>query len=95
MISIDTVRARIKALEGHTFRQVRGKEFKYSIVGSALVPEGINQNITRGEFEKALSLLPLENTAPVQHLRGPSYIYAVLMDKRVRKDDEWGSGPRG
>lgn len=95
MILIDTVWARIKALEGETFHQIRGKPFIYSILGSALVPEGINQNIARTDFEKALQLLPLESTAPVQHLRGPSYIYAVLMDKRVRRDDEWGSKMSG
>ena len=91
MISIDTVWARIKALEGQTFRQIRGKEFTYSVVGSAVVPEGINQNIPRAHFEKALELLPLVDTTAVQHLRGPSYVFAILMDKRVRKFDEWGS----
>jgi hypothetical protein len=91
MISIDTVWARIKAHEGEVFRQILGKEYTYSIVGSALIPEGINQNIPKAHFEQALSLLPLENTMPVQHLRGPSYIYSVLMDPRIRKQDSWGS----
>jgi hypothetical protein len=35
----------------------------------------------------APGLVPLENTVPVQHLRGPSYIYAILMDPRIRQDD--------
>lgn len=91
MIAIDTVWARIKAHEGEVFRQIRGREYKYSIVGNAVVPEGINQNIPKAHFEQALGLLPLENTAPVQHLRGPSYIYSILMDPRIRKQDSWGS----
>jgi hypothetical protein len=91
VISIDTVWARIKAHEGKTFHQIRGKEFTYAIIGASLVPEGINQNIPRSDFEKAIDLLPLESTVAVQHLRGPSYIYAVLMDKRIRKEDAWGS----
>ena len=90
-ISINTVWARIKALEGQPFHQVRGKEYTYTLVGNAIRPDGINQNITMTEFTKALDLLPLENTTPVQHLRGPSYIYSILMDPRVRKSDEWGS----
>lgn len=90
MIRIDTVWARIKAREGEIFHQIRGKPFRYEIVGSALVPEGINQNIPRAHFERALELLPLENTVPVHHLRGPSYIFAVLMDGRIRGGDDWG-----
>jgi hypothetical protein len=68
MISIDTVWAGIKALEGQTFRQIRGKKYTYTIVGSAVVPNGINQNLPKTDFEKALRLLPLENTVAVQHL---------------------------
>ncbi len=91
MISIDEIWNRIKSHEGEIFCQIRGKKFIYSVIGSALIPEGINQNIPRAHFKKALVLLPLENTVPVQHLRGPSYIYAILMDKRIRRYDEWGS----
>jgi hypothetical protein len=90
VISIDTVWARIKAHEGEIFKQIRGKKFTYTVVGASLVPEGINQNIPRSDFERALQFLPLESTVSVQHLRGPSYIYAILMDKRIRGEDEWG-----
>jgi hypothetical protein len=58
------------------------------VVGSAVVPNRTNQNISKSDFEKAIKFLPLANTTPVQHLRGPSYIYAILMDKRIR-NDEW------
>jgi hypothetical protein len=34
-----------------------------------------------------LRYVPLPNTVPVQHLRGPSYIYAILMDSRIRRTD--------
>lgn len=91
MISIDTVWARITARAGEQFRQIRGKSFTYEVRGSSVVPEGINQNIPRADFEKALELLPLDNTVPVQNLRGPSYIYAILMDTRIRRSDDWGS----
>ena len=91
MISIDTVWTRIKAGSGEDFSQIRGKAFTYEVRGSAVIPEGINQNIPRAHFEAALELLPLESTVPVQHLRGPSYIYAILMDRRIRRSDEWGS----
>jgi hypothetical protein len=83
MRSIDDVWASIKKHEGEVFRQVRGGEFKYTVVGSSVVPDRTNQTIPRAHFEKALRLMPLSSTVPVQDLRGPSYIYAILMDGRI------------
>jgi hypothetical protein len=88
MASIDAIWARIKAHEGEKFHQVRGAEFTYEVAGNSVVPDRTNRQISKGEFEKSIEFLPLENTTPVQHLQGPSYIYAILMDKRIRKD-EW------
>jgi hypothetical protein len=45
------------------------------------------QNIAKAHFAEALAYVPLRNTVPVQHLRGPSYIYAILMDERIRRHD--------
>ncbi len=87
MVPFDTIWARIKAHEGETFHQIRGGKFTYSVTAAAIVPDRTNQNIPRAHFEEAAQLLPLENTVPVQHLRGPSYIFAVLMDSRVRAGD--------
>ena len=78
---------RIKAHEGEIFTQIRGGEFTYSVEGGTIVLDRTNQNIPKKHLEKASTLLPLSNTVAVQHLRGPSYIYAILMDKRVRQSD--------
>ncbi len=91
MISIKTVWERITDHEGKVFRLVEGKTYTYKIVGTSLIPFEINQNISKSELEKALTLLPLENTTKLQHLRGPSYIYSILMDQRIRQNDDWGS----
>jgi hypothetical protein len=32
-------------------------------------------------------LVPLTTTAPLQRLQGPSYLYAILMDDRIRHGD--------
>lgn len=90
-ISIDKVWHRIKKHEGDVFHQLRGKAYTYEITNDALVPLGINQNIAKSEFTKALEFLPLSNTVPVQHLRGPSYLYSILMDDRIRGTDDWGT----
>jgi hypothetical protein len=33
--------------------------------------------------------VPLSSTVEMNHLQGPSYIYAILMDSRIRRDDWW------
>ena len=86
--TINTVWHRIEAHAGQVFRQMRGVEFTYRIDHGHLWPNRTNQQISRSHFAKALALVPLASTVAVQHLRGPSYIYAVLMDERIRAD-EW------
>lgn len=87
MTSIDSVWPRLKAHQGEEFRQMRGKAFSYSVDGATLIPSTTNRKLPRSDFEKALKLVPLPNTACVQHLQGPSYIYAILMDGRIRLND--------
>jgi len=82
--SIDALWARIKANEGQTFRQIRGKEFSYMVIGSSVIPSTTKQNIPRSHFAEAVTLMPLRDTVPLQHLRGPSYLFAILMDQRIR-----------
>lgn len=82
--TIGRVWGRIEAHEGQVFRQLRGGEFTYVVTSSYLEPDRTNQKLPRAHFEEALALVPLENTTPVQHLRGPSYLYAILMDQRIR-----------
>ena len=87
MIPFEGIWERISSHQGDVFRQIRGKTFTYTVSHSSVTPSTVNQNIPRGDFEKAVSFLPLENTVLVQHLRGPSYIYAILMDERIRLRD--------
>lgn len=88
MIRIDDVWSRIEAHQGEMFYQMMGGEFIYIIDGGHVVPNRTNQQIPKSHFEKALGLLPLKNTVPLQSkFRGPSYIYAILMDKRIRLSD--------
>ena len=84
MNEFDMVWERIESLQGETFRQIRGGEFTYGIDGTTLKPDRTNQNLRRSEFEKAFKFMPLKGTKEIQRLRGPSYLYAILMDKRVR-----------
>jgi hypothetical protein len=87
MPNIDAVWGRIVAHQGETFRQIRGQEFQYVVTGSVLNPNTTRQNLPKSEFAKALVHVPLEDTVPLQKLRGPSYLYAILMDRRIRGTD--------
>jgi hypothetical protein len=86
-VDIDVVWHRIITHQGGTFHQMRGKAFTYSMQGAAVIPSTTNRIISRSQFEKALEFVPLEDTVSVQHLQGPSYIYAILMDDRIRIND--------
>jgi len=87
MIEFESVWKRIESHENQDFFQIRGGKFTYEVVGGHIIPDRTNQQIPKSHFKEAYNLLPLENTVRVQHLRGPSYIYAILMDDRIRKND--------
>ena len=78
---------RIEQNAGEKFRQLGGRPFTYKIRSRCVVPSTTARQIHRSQFDRALKLVPLENTVPVQHLQGPSYIYAILMDARIRGSD--------
>jgi hypothetical protein len=87
MASFEIIWRRIETHAGEHFTQMRGGKFTYEVIGGHVVPDRTNQQIPKLHFEEAFALTPLENTVPVQHLRGPSYIYAILMDSRIRMND--------
>lgn len=87
MVGIETIWARIESHADEEFYQIRGATFTYAVSGGHVILDRTNQRIPKSHFEKALQYLPLPNTVAVQHLRGPSYIYAILMDPRIRQSD--------
>lgn len=84
---IETVWARISANAESEFRMIQGGIFSYKIVSGHVVLDRTNHQIPKSQFEKSLALVPLGNTTVIQHLRGPAYIYAILMDDRIRQVD--------
>lgn len=84
MPPFETIWGRIQQHEGELFTQIRGGEFRYKVQDGCVKPDRVNQIISRDQFERAFQSVPLENTIPVQNLRGPAYIFAILMDKRIR-----------
>ena len=86
-MDFEQVWGRIQRHDGEVFVQIRGGEFTYIAGDGYITPDRTNQNLPRAHFEQAFELVPLENTVPVQHLRGPSYLFAILMDDRIRQED--------
>jgi len=88
MPHIDTVWGRIKTFQGQMFETKPGKQFTFEISGNTFIPRCTNYNISKRDSEKVLNLVPLEGPGKINKLvRGPSYIWAVLHDPRVRGND--------
>lgn len=84
---IEDVWRRIALHEGEVFRQVRGGEFRYAVSGNSLRPDRTNRVLGKSQFRLALERMPAEHVASLQDLQGPSYLFAILMDQRIRQLD--------
>ena len=87
MVAFEEVWTRIRSHAGEVFVQIRGGEFTYVAHRGYVVPDRTNQNLPRAHFGVAFEFVPLEDTTSIQHLRGPSYLYTILMDPRIRRSD--------
>ena len=85
---IDVVWARILAHQGQVFHQSLGQAFTYEVSGNALMPSTVKAKIYKSQFAKALTNVPFSKVSDVPAgVFGPSYVYAILMDRRIRQDD--------
>ena len=85
--SIADVWSRIESHAGEDFKLIGGKIFQYEVPGNYLRPIGRVRHLSKSNFAKALDRLPFENTGSVRDLQGPSYVFAILMDDRIRRGD--------
>lgn len=87
-IDIELIWKRIIENEGKDFKQKGGKIFTYNLIGENTIKlNTTNRIISKSQFEKALNFVPLDKLEPIQNLQAPSYIYGILMDDRVRKEN--------
>ena len=82
-----TVWSRIRQHEGEGFHLIRGDVFTYEMFDNYLRPVGRVRHLSRTNFVKALERVPLDGYSSVKDLQGPSYVYAILMDRRIRRGD--------
>lgn len=87
VVSFEDVWQRIEVHAGETFRLKRGGAFTYEVRSGAVWPDRTNRALPRSHFAQAFEHVPLNSTVPLQRLQGPSYLYAILMDNRIRQED--------
>ncbi len=86
MPDIDEVWERIKKHEGDKFHTKTYKPFTYKIRGDMFYPSRTHWQVPKADFGKALELVPFDGPGVVNNLvQGPSYVWAVLHDRRIRR----------
>jgi hypothetical protein len=83
---------RVASHQGRQFQTVRGLPFTFEVEGTGIwfFRDGkrVNRKLTRAQFEVALSRCPLTSTTEIKDLMDYPYLFAVLMDRRIR-GQEW------
>ncbi len=72
--------------EGDILRYIKNNSnFDLEIAeAQSIKPSRTDYFISKSDFKKAMKLMPLKNIKEISSIcRGPSYIYAILMDKRI------------
>jgi hypothetical protein len=85
----EAVWRRVAAHQGEKFKTVTGLPFTFEMEGAGIwfFRDGkrINRKLTRKQFEVALSRCPLKSTTEINDLMDYPYVFAVLMDRRIRE----------
>ena len=87
-VTFDTVWKCITENAGKPFKTKTGLDFTYKVDSEAFYPSRTEYRISKNDFKTACSLLPVNGLGAFsQTVRGPSYIWAVLHDSRIRQTD--------
>jgi hypothetical protein len=83
----------ITGLQGEEFHTKSGLPFTFTVKSNVLTTSRTIYNISKKEFEKAYSLMPLRGPGEINDkVRGPAYVYAILIDPRVANGGHITSG---
>ena len=88
MIPFSEVWERIINNAGKVFYTKKALKFTYTIQENTLITNRTKYHITRTDVMSAYRHVPFEGPGEITGLvRGQSYIWAILHDKRIRKQD--------
>lgn len=88
----DLIWKRIQDNAGEIFHQKTGGQFRYRVDGGTVYPDRTSRALPRSQFQKAFERSPLRGPGELQDLQGPSYLWAVLTDRRIDPMGLTGSG---
>jgi|ERR1035438_6033482 hypothetical protein len=84
----ESVWQRIKRHQGEEFRTVKRLPFTYEMEGAGIwfFRDGrrIERKLTRTQVDQAIARCPLHRTTEIKDLMDYSYLFALLMDARIR-----------
>jgi hypothetical protein len=74
--------------QGEQFHTVRGLPFTFEVQGNGIWffrdRKRVNRKSTRTQIEVAISRCPLKSTTEIKDLMDYPYLFALLMDRRIR-----------
>ena len=86
----EAVWRRIEKHQGQEFTMASGKPVTFEVEGNGIwffrKGHRINRKATRRQLEEAISRCPLKSTTEIKDLIDYSYIFAILMDRRIREN---------
>jgi len=81
---------RIKSHQGGEFKTATGLPFTYEVEGTGIWffrnGQRINRKLTRTQVDKAIARCPLSSTTEIKDLMDYPYLFALLMDIRIRRE---------
>lgn len=82
--SFDKVWARIQSCSGSVFTTKTGLEYSYEAHENYIRLSNTQRNISITQFRRAFELVPVDGPGDLSGFQGPSYLWGILMDQRVR-----------
>lgn len=88
----EAVWRRIRKHQGNQFHTARGLPLTFKVEGNGIwffrKQARVNRKVTRAQVDVAISRCPLKSTTEIKDLMDYPYLYAILMDPRIR-DQAW------
>ena len=81
---MDSIWEKVKQHQGEVFYTTTGLEFTYEVVDEKVIHSRSKATLSRSDFEKAVLLNPQKASDLHNDVSGPSYVYAIITDPRIR-----------
>ena len=83
-MSFDKIWGNIACCAGQEFRTKTGITFTYTVSGGFVIPDHTQYPLAKKQFQIAADVPNLTGPAQIHHVRGPSYVFAILTDPRIQ-----------